>query len=117
VNASRRPSRDAAHHSGSGRMASPYPVGDFHLLFFASFSWRTPLWVKRVVLTLDRSLPIYPDKQTFSASVGMSPKCQHETHAPQQNEPQSITSSTRMNTFDTSIGKLTRLMDECERRR
>src|SRR3984893_10230005 len=37
VNASRRPSRDAAHHSGSGRMASPYPMGDFHLLFFASF--------------------------------------------------------------------------------
>src|ERR1700716_1635712 len=37
VNASRRPSRDAAHYSGSGRMASPYPVGDFHLLFFASF--------------------------------------------------------------------------------
>jgi len=36
VNASRRPSRDAAHHSGSGRMASPFPVGDFHLLFFAS---------------------------------------------------------------------------------
>ena len=32
-----RPSRDAAHHSGSGRMASPYPMGDFHLLFFASF--------------------------------------------------------------------------------
>src|ERR1700682_2686209 len=37
VNASRRPSRYAAHHSGSGRMASPYPMGDFHLLFFASF--------------------------------------------------------------------------------
>jgi hypothetical protein len=37
VNASRRPSRDAVHHSGSGRMASPFPVGDFHLLFFASF--------------------------------------------------------------------------------
>src|SRR4029077_927230 len=37
VNASRRPSRDAAHHSGSGRMASPYPMGDFHLLFFATF--------------------------------------------------------------------------------
>src|ERR1700746_278547 len=43
VNASRRPSLDAAHHSGSGRMASPFPVGDFHLLFFASFSWRTLL--------------------------------------------------------------------------
>lgn len=37
VSASRRPSRDAAHHSRSGRMASPYPMGDFHLLFFASF--------------------------------------------------------------------------------
>src|SRR6516165_7776025 len=36
VNASRRPSRDAAHHSGLGRLASPYPMGDFHLLFFAS---------------------------------------------------------------------------------
>ena len=31
VNASRRPSRDAVHHSGSGRMASPYPMGGFHL--------------------------------------------------------------------------------------
>jgi hypothetical protein len=37
VNASRRPSRDAAHHSGSGRLARPYSVKDFHLLFFASF--------------------------------------------------------------------------------
>ena len=37
VNASRRPSRDAVHHSGSGRLARPYPVKDSHLLFFASF--------------------------------------------------------------------------------
>src|SRR4029077_19891902 len=36
VNASRRPSRDAMHHLGSGRLAIPYPMGDFHLLFFAS---------------------------------------------------------------------------------
>jgi hypothetical protein len=36
VNASRRPSRDAVHHLGSGRLAIPYPMGDFHLLFFAS---------------------------------------------------------------------------------
>jgi len=48
VNASRRPSRDAAHHSGSGRLATPYPVKDLHLLFFASLSWRTPSWVIRV---------------------------------------------------------------------
>src|SRR5450759_2172287 len=45
VNASRRPSRDAAHHSGSGRLAIPYPVKDLHLLFFASFAWRTRIWV------------------------------------------------------------------------
>jgi hypothetical protein len=36
VNASRYPSRDTVHHSGSRRLAIPYPVGDFHLLFFAS---------------------------------------------------------------------------------
>src|ERR1700687_4938851 len=50
VNASRRPSRDAAHHSGSGRMASPYPMGDFHLLFFANFPGALralPKWVVR----------------------------------------------------------------------
>jgi hypothetical protein len=33
VNASRQPSRTAAHHSGPGRLARPYPVVDFHLLF------------------------------------------------------------------------------------
>ena len=38
VNASRRPSRDAAHHSGPGRLAKPYPVEGFHLLSFASFA-------------------------------------------------------------------------------
>ena len=37
VNASRRPSRDAAHHSGTGRLARPSPVEDLHLLSFASF--------------------------------------------------------------------------------
>jgi hypothetical protein len=46
VNASRQPSRTAAHHSGPGRLASPYPVEDFHLLSFASLSWRSPIRVK-----------------------------------------------------------------------
>jgi hypothetical protein len=32
--------------------------------------------VNRVTLTLRRSLPLYPDKQTFSESVGMSQRCQ-----------------------------------------
>ena len=45
VNASRQPSRTAAHHSGSGRLARPYPVADLHLLSFASLSWRSPMWV------------------------------------------------------------------------
>jgi hypothetical protein len=31
-----------------------------------------------------RQLPIYPNEQTFSASVGMSQKCHKLTHAPQQ---------------------------------
>src|SRR5580704_10797060 len=32
-------------------------------------------WVNRVVLNLDRSLPIYPDQQTCQAATGMSQKC------------------------------------------
>src|SRR5262245_18386989 len=58
VNASRRPSRGAAHHSGSGRMATPYPVKDLHLLFFASLSWRTPSWVMNVALAMSAARPL-----------------------------------------------------------
>jgi hypothetical protein len=36
---------------------------------------RCPSWVNRVVLTVRRSLPVYPDTQTFSESVGMSQTC------------------------------------------
>jgi hypothetical protein len=28
------------------------------------------------ILTVGRSLPVYPDKQTFPESVGMSQRCQ-----------------------------------------
>jgi hypothetical protein len=35
--------------------------------------------VKGAVLTVDQSLPIYPDKQTFSESDGMSQMCQKRT--------------------------------------
>ena len=45
VNASRLPSRVAAHHSGSRLLAKLYRIEDFHLLSFASLSWRTPQWV------------------------------------------------------------------------
>jgi hypothetical protein len=45
VNASRRPSRDAAHHSGSGWLARPSPWGTF-TSYSLPASWRTPSWVK-----------------------------------------------------------------------
>src|SRR5271168_4789322 len=41
VNASRRPSRDAAHHSGSGRLAKPSPWGTC-TSYSLTASWRTP---------------------------------------------------------------------------
>ena len=34
-----------------------------------------------VILTVRRLLPIYPDKQTSSESVGMSQRCQYRTFA------------------------------------
>jgi len=46
VNASRQPSRTAAHHSGPERLARPYSAVDFHLLSFASLSWRSPSLAK-----------------------------------------------------------------------
>src|ERR1700716_817190 len=39
-----------------------------------------PLRVIRVVLTERRALPVYPDKQTSSESVGMSQRCQYATN-------------------------------------
>ena len=39
VNASPQPSRAAAHDSGPGRLARPYPAGDFHPLTWAVLCW------------------------------------------------------------------------------
>src|SRR5262249_33959736 len=58
VIASRRPSRDAAHRSASGRLATPDPVKDLHLLFFASLSWRTPNRVMNVVFAMSVAGPL-----------------------------------------------------------
>jgi hypothetical protein len=33
------------------------------------------MWVNRAVLTVGRSVPVYPDKQTSSDPVGMSQTC------------------------------------------
>ena len=48
------------------------------------FRVKRPIRVNRVVPTVRRSLPVYPDKQTFSVPVGMSQRCHKQTHAPQQ---------------------------------
>src|SRR5262249_46188280 len=36
------------------------------------FSWGLRLWANRVILTVRRSLPVHPDKQTYSEPVGTS---------------------------------------------
>ena len=36
-------------------------------------------WVKSAVLTVDRSLPVYPDQRTFQERSGMSQRCQQRT--------------------------------------
>src|SRR5438128_1062319 len=43
-------------------------------------SARVLVWVKSAILTASRSIPVYPDKQTFSEPVGMSQKCQLQTY-------------------------------------
>ncbi len=36
-------------------------------------------WVNRVILTMRRSLPVFPDERTYSVSAGMSQRCQTRT--------------------------------------
>jgi hypothetical protein len=62
VNASRRPSRDAAHHSGSGWLARPSPWGTC-TSYSLPANWRTPVWVIHVGLSAGRPLPVYLDKR------------------------------------------------------
>ena len=39
------------------------------------------MWVKSAVLTVDRSLPVYPDQRTFQERSGMSQRCHQATYA------------------------------------
>jgi hypothetical protein len=71
VNASRRPSRDAAHHSGSGWLARPSPWGTC-TSYSLPANWRTLLRVNRVTLAAYRSLPVSPSERTSSHRPGMS---------------------------------------------
>src|SRR6266404_1307016 len=45
---------------------------------------RSRLGVNRVIFAIDRSLPVFPTKQTCQAPVGTSQRCHNQTHAPQQ---------------------------------
>jgi hypothetical protein len=50
---------------------------------FCAFSARERFhtaWVIRVILTTGRSLPVFPNKRTFSVSAGMSQTCHEETY-------------------------------------
>jgi hypothetical protein len=47
-------------------------------------SSESPKGVKRVGLTMRRSLPDFTCERTSAAPVGMYQKCQLQTHAPQQ---------------------------------
>jgi hypothetical protein len=80
VNASRRPSQDAAHHSGSGRLAKPSPWGTF-TSYSLPASWRTRLWVKSRPDGPETPLPLCPNQQTSLGRPGMSVSCQKRTFA------------------------------------
>jgi hypothetical protein len=43
-----------------------------------------PRWFKSAVLTLGLPLPVYSDERTSAEPVGMSQRCQRQTHALQQ---------------------------------
>jgi hypothetical protein len=66
------------------RWGEPILLISVSVLHRANCSRSCRSWVNRVVTTVRRSLPVYPDKQTFSVPVGMSQRCHFRTHAPQQ---------------------------------
>ena len=76
VNASRRPSRDAAHHSGPGWLARPFPRGRLAPPILCQLSWRTLHRVKRGCRVLCRACRRSARKQTYRDPPATSPKCQ-----------------------------------------
>jgi hypothetical protein len=59
VNASRRPSRDAAHHSGSGWLARPSPWGTFTSYSSPAFLAHSEMGCKSRLLQGDGTIPLY----------------------------------------------------------
>jgi predicted small metal-binding protein len=43
--------------------------------------FQCPSWVIRVISSVRQPLPVYPEEQTFSVSLGMSQKCRKRTSA------------------------------------
>src|ERR1700730_15572303 len=59
VNASRQPSRDAVHHSGSGRLARPSPWGTFTSYSLPAFPGALRDGSKSEELSMSTCLPGY----------------------------------------------------------
>ena len=79
VNASRRPSRDAAHHSGSGWLAKPSPWGTF-TSYSLPASWRTRLWVNNGPDGPETPLPGSPEERTSADRPDWSGSWHQETN-------------------------------------
>src|SRR5205807_9529391 len=76
VIASRRPSRDAAHHSGSGRMAGPYPMGDFTSFSLPAFLAHSAAGPKAEVAPVAPDVPSTPESRRRQAACS-GPFCAH----------------------------------------
>src|ERR1700674_3797787 len=77
VNASRRPSRDAAHHSGSGRLAKPSPWGTSTSYSLPAFLAHSELGQKRKCPGSRGTsvLPSGPDIVSLPRHVRLVPTC------------------------------------------
>ncbi len=82
MNASRRPSRDAAHHSGLGRLAKPSPWRTFTSYSLpACLAHSESGQLRRIAQSLAR--PEAPRSRRPGGGGGIAEKGQLRTHAPQ----------------------------------
>src|SRR5229473_812441 len=102
VNASRRPSRDAAHHSGSGRLARPSPWGT-STSYSLPASWRTPSRVNRYRNGLSAIGPVFPQERT-SRDVSNASSTGHEATACEAKAHQRCSYSAVSPSLDRSRG-------------
>jgi hypothetical protein len=72
-------------------LAIPYPVKDSHLLFFASFAWRTPKRVIRLDSAMSELRPLIHRERQQGGHRERSHLCQGETSGPWLNCAECIT--------------------------